>query len=70
MGLSIDRSSDDRMLYNRINFLFRLISWLIDRSNFFFIDCATLGWWLSGRCEAVARNQVMIESNILTLDFV
>jgi hypothetical protein len=42
MGLSIDRSSDDRIRYDRINFVFLLISWLIDRSNFCFIDLLLL----------------------------
>ncbi len=43
MGLSIDWSSVDRILYDRINFLFQLISWLIDRSSFCFIDLVLPG---------------------------
>ena len=43
MGLSIDRSSDDQILYDQIIFLFWLISWLINRSNFCFIDLVLPG---------------------------
>jgi hypothetical protein len=60
-----EEPSDCRIGY--FNLLFRMISRLIDRLNFCFINLVLpLGWWWSVRCEVVASNQVMNVSSFRT----
>ncbi len=48
-----------------------IIDQLVDWSIKFLFQwpCATLGWWWSGRCGVVVRNQVIVELNTLIFDF-